>query len=599
MDVTRENFAEIYPELKEKISTASFICFDEEMSGITNPEFSLRNRKEDDPDARYLKMVPVASRYSIIQIGICLFHKVGDNFEASPYNFYIFPNMGPDIILSTSSIDFLRKNGMNFQTWIMRGLPFVNEQGETSLAKKFLQTETSVKKEMMNLSKQSDLEYMKKQEENFSIFMTDETAVEFLFEFSNSYLRRAVYMYLDFHYEGKIEILKMKDQRVCVKKIPIGGNEEIKKKLEEVSRVNFETGMGFRLVFNDLVKAKKPLIGHNCMFDILFMMRWFDRPLSQNLTEFKLHLNELFPILLDTKYIASSGVLGRVYENTTLKELHDTLCKESESVADVPQSLINASKVTFAAGFDGYAAGEQFHDAGWDAYSTGLVFHREMLSLGGEIEEVISKAGGKMFMMQSLYHMDLDPARSNGWIKVTGTLLHLSDIPAATTQPDLNTFFENAFQLPKEQLEYVWIDGTSTFVVITGSGEGGSVCEFEESTRTADGWLLQTHDGYLKAAKQTKLIASGSETLPTEQPATTVSASTSVKEGAVAIENSNDSVDSSKKQQATGGFQKALSSALLAPMKWLSTLSPGSKRTKSPSAVPGEEEECEKKKRIE
>lgn len=44
MDVTRENFALIYPELKAKILTCSFMSIDEEMTGIESSDYKLRNK---------------------------------------------------------------------------------------------------------------------------------------------------------------------------------------------------------------------------------------------------------------------------------------------------------------------------------------------------------------------------------------------------------------------------------------------------------------------------------------------------------------------------------------------------------------------------
>lgn len=39
MDVTRENFAELYPQIRDAIANASFIAIDEEMTGIMDRFF--------------------------------------------------------------------------------------------------------------------------------------------------------------------------------------------------------------------------------------------------------------------------------------------------------------------------------------------------------------------------------------------------------------------------------------------------------------------------------------------------------------------------------------------------------------------------------
>ena len=111
--ITRENFMQMYPIVKEKILSCKFISIDEEMTGIMSPDWQQRNKKYDDPDGRYAKMVPVAKRYAIIQFGLCCWHDITlpngeQGMEASPFTFYIFADNGPDVTLSSSSIAFLR-----------------------------------------------------------------------------------------------------------------------------------------------------------------------------------------------------------------------------------------------------------------------------------------------------------------------------------------------------------------------------------------------------------------------------------------------------------------------------------------------------------
>ncbi len=92
------------------------------MTGIS-ADWVDRNSRDDTPEKRYVKMCKVASKYSIIQFGLCLYHEqTNGTYLASPYNFYLFPeNSHADIVMSASSIDFLRKNHMDFGTWISKG----------------------------------------------------------------------------------------------------------------------------------------------------------------------------------------------------------------------------------------------------------------------------------------------------------------------------------------------------------------------------------------------------------------------------------------------------------------------------------------------
>ena len=107
--------------------------------------------------------------------------------------------------------------------------------------------------------------------------------------------------------------------------------------------------MGFRLIFNDLVNCHKPLVGHNCMYDIMFLLRWLDKgPLETELSLFKFKIHDLFPYIFDTKYIAESGLIkGQNYDRTSLSDLYSQM-KESLTWTTLP----TASPTTTATAYD-------------------------------------------------------------------------------------------------------------------------------------------------------------------------------------------------------------------------------------------------------
>jgi poly(A)-specific ribonuclease len=86
--------------------------------------------------------------------------------------------------------------------------------------------------------------------------------------------------------DDRIKVVKM-DEEARLAHQQAAAEEDLKK---------FETAMGMRLLFNDLVAAKKPLVGHNCFFDILFMMSWFDGPLPDTMSAFKTKVRDPPPV---------------------------------------------------------------------------------------------------------------------------------------------------------------------------------------------------------------------------------------------------------------------------------------------------------------
>ena len=68
---------------------------------------------------------------------------------------------------------------------------------------------------------------------------------------------------------------------------------EEKKHKEKVDYMN--SAIGFTRVIELLIKAKKPLVGHNCYFDLLFLYNSFLENLPKKYSDFKKKLNEKFP----------------------------------------------------------------------------------------------------------------------------------------------------------------------------------------------------------------------------------------------------------------------------------------------------------------
>lgn len=75
-DVTKENFIVQSNDLIQRISKAAWIAVDEEMTGISLPG-TPRPSKADTPADRYPVLKKVPERYSIIQLGLCLFEEAG------------------------------------------------------------------------------------------------------------------------------------------------------------------------------------------------------------------------------------------------------------------------------------------------------------------------------------------------------------------------------------------------------------------------------------------------------------------------------------------------------------------------------------------
>jgi poly(A)-specific ribonuclease len=525
MNITSENFEELYPQIKDLINQSEFISFDLEMTGIMSNGREGRNSKYDTPQARYAKMVPVASKYAIVQIGLCFFQKDTVNlgkYVAYPYTFYVFPESGNDIVLSASSIKFLKENNMDFNTWISKGIKFVDNYQDEYMKKKYdIQSTDNVEaalnispppvQKQIVLTTQSDIEFMDKQTTGLNIMLNSETETQFEFDFCNAYLKKAIYQYMDKNHPT-ISLTKNENGRLVAMKMDNAEKEKFDMETKLKNIKEYEENLGFKKVFKDLISSKKPIVGHNCFFDILFCFRWLDRPLCPDLGDFKSILNICFPIIYDTKYIANCGLIGEKYSNTVLSTLYedfvlpkneisndDSNKMESECNVNNNEILIPCS---FGVGHDQYNSSKQFHDAGYDAYCTGAIFIAECEKVK-LIGSSITEADNKLFMMQSLYHMDLSPSNNkHGWVKFTGLIILISNFEASTVTGDIVKVFTTA-EYDEGVLDLVRIDATSSFITIENCEE--SIDEIKMKLIIPTGWKMESYDEHLQEIEDKKL----------------------------------------------------------------------------------------------
>ena len=77
------------------------------------------------------------------------------------------------------------------------------------------------------------------------------------------------------------------------------------------------------------VSAHRPvLVGHNCFADLIFFHQCFLGPLPDTVEEFQVRMHELFPMVIDTKYLATHDC-GSVNPVSSLEEINRTLAKVS------------------------------------------------------------------------------------------------------------------------------------------------------------------------------------------------------------------------------------------------------------------------------
>lgn len=77
------------------------------------------------------------------------------------------------------------------------------------------------------------------------------------------------------------------------------------------------------------LKSHRPvIIGHNLFTDLIYFYRCFFGPLPDSVEDFQAVAHELFPVLMDTKYMATHDC-GSINPISSLSEINDSLLKIS------------------------------------------------------------------------------------------------------------------------------------------------------------------------------------------------------------------------------------------------------------------------------
>jgi len=488
MNVTKSNFLDATAEIERLLPTVEFVAIDEEMTGIFLP--GLQEFVGDAPSARYSKMRQVASNYSIIQFGVALFTKEAGNdgkFVAHAYNFYTFPETGA-VNMEASSVHFNSKNGMDWNSWIREGVPYVTREAAAKLKLQLFPEENkSTAAKRIQLTSTFDIENTRKAIESLKGWLADEARQdqkELEIITCNAYLRRFMHETLrenfpDLAVESRPTKIRGLSTMVALR-LTAAEKVERDAKIRAEKEAEFTLKVGVRRVFEALANSRKPIIGHACLYDLMFAFSHFEGPLPESFSDFKKSVCDLFPSVYDTQLLArsdvlklksDSGELQQRFKSFALGEVHRVLREEAEAErADGKETV----EITLAEGHEKYATAASYHEAGFDAYITGCAFAYMAKHVpAGEGEKIFK---GRLVMFRNFFNVNL---QGEDELITDGAYLHtrgltgrnatefteilqgiLKKIKAKPEEPDMEVTLDSsdAFQIR-------WVDDDSAFAI--------------------------------------------------------------------------------------------------------------------------------------
>ncbi|XP_045599149.2 pre-piRNA 3'-exonuclease trimmer [Procambarus clarkii] len=377
VEVTTNNFNQLLPGILSDIKSSSFVALDTEFTGLL-ADAAFKGSLFDDGPKRYQKLVSNIRRFTICQLGLAIFKGVPDAnaYTVTSYNFYLRPHscisFDPTFLCQTSSIEFLQKYKFDFNKWLYSGIGCMNSDEMEQLRSELFSLVRGSQAFRIPYSVQDQLsiigEWGAKANEGETTIPSDDIDVT-----------SQVILVVSIRSRFPDLWAALDNRQVIIQKVSAlerarleAQDPEGKEFVETVVR----SMLGFTSVFRCLADHQKPLVLHNCLLDLMLIYKQLHQNLPTSYDMFKSNLHKMFPIIYDTKFIASElKILYRekdekvrnLINNTGLVELHSSLKRE--------MPVLYQPSLKHCPPDNKYSGNETLpHEAGYDAFLTGGCF---------------------------------------------------------------------------------------------------------------------------------------------------------------------------------------------------------------------------------
>uniref|UniRef100_A0A8D0X9E9 Uncharacterized protein n=1 Tax=Sus scrofa TaxID=9823 RepID=A0A8D0X9E9_PIG len=312
------------------------------------------------------RSVSQSFKNSFAFFSLCFLISFFSRYVAHSCNFFLFPTtfgiLDSEFSFQASSVQFLNQYGFDYNKFLKNGIPYMNEEQEKKIRHNILtgnwRVRSSLDKDQIKVVIDEVTRWLDLAEEGDWMTLPGITGFQ-AFEVQ-LVLRKAL---------PNIWTV-LRDQGVIVKKV----SKQHRWYLENTScdrescwkEKILLSARGFSVFFQMLVKAQKPLVGHNMMMDLLHLHEKFFRPLPESYEDFKLNIHNLFPILIDTKNVTKDVWKELSFPRVSnLSEVYEVLNSDLNPTKDSGPVIIHASKC------EKYVETKYPHEAAYDAFLCG------------------------------------------------------------------------------------------------------------------------------------------------------------------------------------------------------------------------------------
>ncbi|KAF9166012.1 hypothetical protein DFQ26_008858 [Actinomortierella ambigua] len=378
MEVVRENFQKELPWIREAIHECDFVAIDAEFSGL-HTTLNRRNATKT-LEQSYGELRAAATQFLTVQIGLSTFKfdPSTGNYVAKPFNFYIFPTtlagFAPPhrcFLTEASSLDFLAKNRFDFNKWIGEGIHYMTKEDVNNYkAERLRQLNYGV--EDIAVDEQSKA-WLNESLERIHAWHIENSGIPTIYiPTFTAYQRRLIHQEVRRRWPNQLETRGQDRVIIVSRSSPAQMEKQQRQRMADLEK-DLKIAGGFREVIDILSESKKPIVGHNIVIDLAYILAQFVGPLPDSMEGYKQMIHATFPTVIDTKYLgaAANDLKGIVFD-TTLQGLGDV----------VLGSDFTEPRVNLHYRHPNYHRNGREHEAGYDAYMTGSIFIKLMAFIG-------------------------------------------------------------------------------------------------------------------------------------------------------------------------------------------------------------------------
>ncbi|PYI04357.1 CAF1 family ribonuclease [Aspergillus sclerotiicarbonarius CBS 121057] len=412
MDISAQTFFYHLPRVLDDLASCCFVSIDFEFSGIAKTP-GVSSKSKSTLQERYEEVKNSADQYQILQVGLTICHEDPETatYTLKPYNLYLSPIIDRKLELEriwsfqSGAVEFLLENKFCMESLYKNGVPYVSrDEEERAMARVIERCDRTTLRSSLDVTdtEYESLAFLKEAREDYLNIPPPKgpnasNRPKSMPSEINRFQKRLIHQLIEVEYPNLVTVSRptfiqiidydeerekaVRDQRVkwvqeriwkhtgfrWVAEALAGGdltnlepfcfiNLMSSSNNPQISLKDFSDGVKQRLRDNRPV-----LVGHNLFTDLIYFYRCFFGPLPDRVEDFQALAHKLFPVLMDTKYMATHDC-GSINPKSSLQEINDSL-------AEIPTPTIRVHPQ-----YTKYNTQAIDHEAGYDSLLTAQVF---------------------------------------------------------------------------------------------------------------------------------------------------------------------------------------------------------------------------------